>query len=73
MASAFQPPQFLKTVIAKRDETPGTREQEKRARVTLTYAQSLDARIAGAGGKALAISGPDSMLMTHWLVRGCVG
>ena len=34
-------------------------------RVVLTYAQSLDARIAGAGGKQLILSGKESMAMTH--------
>ncbi|KAJ7446382.1 dihydrofolate reductase-like domain-containing protein [Mycena galericulata] len=35
--------------------------------VTLTFAQSLDGKIGGAGGTPLALSGPDSMVMTHWL------
>lgn len=34
--------------------------------VTLTFAQSLDAKIAGAGGQQLILSGKDSMVMTHW-------
>ena len=34
--------------------------------VTLTFAQSLDGKIAGKNGKQLILSGPDSMLMTHW-------
>ena len=34
-------------------------------KVILTYAQSLDARIAGAGGKQLVLSGKESMAMTH--------
>jgi 2,5-diamino-6-(ribosylamino)-4(3H)-pyrimidinone 5'-phosphate reductase len=34
--------------------------------VTLTFAQSIDAKIAGAGGKQLIISGEESMKMTHW-------
>lgn len=33
--------------------------------VTLTFAQSLDAKIAGVGGKQLILSGEESMLMTH--------
>lgn len=33
--------------------------------VTLTYAQSLDAKIAGEGGKQLILSGKESMAMTH--------
>ncbi|KAI0673677.1 bacterial bifunctional deaminase-reductase [Trametes maxima] len=35
--------------------------------VTLTFAQSLDAKIAGAGGKQLALSGKESLVMTHWM------
>ncbi|EIW86954.1 bacterial bifunctional deaminase-reductase, partial [Coniophora puteana RWD-64-598 SS2] len=38
-----------------------------RPRVTLTFAQSLDGKIAGAGGAQLALSGSESMLMTHWM------
>ena len=34
--------------------------------VTLTFAQSLDAKIAGPQGKQLALSGKESMVMTHW-------
>ncbi|GAA6007209.1 hypothetical protein JCM11491_003045 [Sporobolomyces phaffii] len=33
--------------------------------VTLTYAQSLDAKIAGKAGKQLILSGKDSMGLTH--------
>ncbi|GAA5905475.1 hypothetical protein JCM5296_005883 [Sporobolomyces johnsonii] len=35
--------------------------------VTLTYAQSLDGKIAGAGGKQIRLSGDDSMRLTHRL------
>ncbi|EJF67169.1 dihydrofolate reductase [Dichomitus squalens LYAD-421 SS1] len=35
--------------------------------VTLTFAQSLDAKIAGAGGRQLILSGKESMVMTHWM------
>lgn len=34
--------------------------------VTLTWAQSLDAKIAGPGGKRVLLSGPESMGMTQW-------
>ncbi|KAG8735957.1 2,5-diamino-6-(ribosylamino)-4(3H)-pyrimidinone 5'-phosphate reductase [Ceratobasidium sp. 428] len=67
MVSFDQPPEFLKSVISARDAAPRSCEQQKRARVTLTYAQSLDAKIAGAGGSQLTISGNESMTMTHWL------
>jgi len=33
--------------------------------VTLTYAQSMDAKIAGAKGKQLILSGKESMELTH--------
>lgn len=36
--------------------------------VTLTFAQSLDAKIGGKGGKQLALSCEESMLMTHMCV-----
>jgi 2,5-diamino-6-(ribosylamino)-4(3H)-pyrimidinone 5'-phosphate reductase len=34
--------------------------------ITLTYAQSLDAKIAGKGRKQVKLSGEESMTMTHW-------
>lgn len=34
--------------------------------ITLTYAQSMDGKIAGPGGKQIKLSGEESMLMTHW-------
>ena len=34
--------------------------------VTLTFAQSIDAKISGAGGKQLVLSGEESKKMTHW-------
>ncbi|KAH9897863.1 bifunctional deaminase-reductase [Cubamyces lactineus] len=48
---------------------PGPRSPEavRRPYVTLTFAQSLDAKIAGAGGKQLALSGKESLVMTHWM------
>ena len=33
--------------------------------VCLSFAQSLDAKIAGTNGQQLQLSCPDSMLMTH--------
>ncbi|CAE6441761.1 unnamed protein product [Rhizoctonia solani] len=73
MSSKTGPPEFLKSIISSRDTAPRTIEQQKRARVTLTYAQSLDAKIAGAGGLPLTISCNESMIMTHWLVRRYFG
>lgn len=34
--------------------------------IMLTYAQSMDGKIAGPGGKQIKLSGEESMLMTHW-------
>ncbi len=36
--------------------------------VTLTFAQSLDGKIAGKDGLQLALSGKESLVMTHWYV-----
>ncbi|TCD64309.1 2,5-diamino-6-(ribosylamino)-4(3H)-pyrimidinone 5'-phosphate reductase [Steccherinum ochraceum] len=44
-----------------------TVDDESRPWVTLTFAQSLDAKIAGEAGKQLILSGKESMLMTHWM------
>ena len=44
------------------ESTTGTRPH-----VTLTYAQSLDACIAGVNGTQLILSGKESMQMTHWM------
>lgn len=41
--------------------------QRNKVHVTLTYAQSLDGRIAGKDGTQLRLSGDESMLMTHWM------
>ena len=41
-------------------------KEQHRPYVTLTFAQSLDAKIAGQGGKQLILSGKESMVMTHW-------
>lgn len=41
--------------------------RQQRTHVTLTFAQSQDGKIAGAGKKQLALSGSESMIMTHKL------
>ena len=48
-------------------ESNGIPQREK-IWTTLTFAQSLDGKIAGTGGKQLILSGKESMLMTHWYV-----
>jgi hypothetical protein len=42
-------------------------ERKNNVHVTLTYAQSLDGRIAGKDGLQLRLSGDESMLLTHWM------
>ncbi|KAH9837275.1 bacterial bifunctional deaminase-reductase [Rhodofomes roseus] len=77
---ATSPPGFLRRVYdipTDSSETIYTGDERKqgcllspdqgRPYVTLTFAQSLDAKIAGMGGKQLALSGKESMLMTHWM------
>lgn len=56
-------PAFLVEHVAKRTTAPSTSE---RPHITLTWAQSLDMKIAGPGGARVTLSGPESMLMTHW-------
>ncbi|EJD54406.1 bacterial bifunctional deaminase-reductase [Auricularia subglabra TFB-10046 SS5] len=63
---ASQPPEILTSVLSHILD-PETPAPSDRPWVTLTYAQSLDARIAGVGGKQLILSGKESMLMTHWM------
>ncbi|TXT04228.1 hypothetical protein VHUM_04226 [Vanrija humicola] len=57
-------PDFLTELVAAR--TLAARESG-RPHVTLTWAQSLDAKLAGPGGARVILSGKESMLMTHWL------
>jgi hypothetical protein len=54
---ATSAPELLRRCLAISDNRP---------HVTLTWAQSLDSKIAGPGGKRVMISGDESMLMTHW-------
>ncbi|KAG1757853.1 dihydrofolate reductase [Suillus lakei] len=58
--------EFLSSVLP----APGNGRLEddfQRPLVTLTFAQSLDGKIAGKEGKQLILSGRESMLMTHWM------
>ncbi|KIK99469.1 hypothetical protein PAXRUDRAFT_131997 [Paxillus rubicundulus Ve08.2h10] len=59
--------QFLLSVLPSQT---GDKTDEDGARVpsvTLTFAQSLDGKIAGVAGRQLILSGSESMLMTHWM------
>jgi hypothetical protein len=69
------PPEILTSTLGAlpADAQPGTAplldfvpSDSTRPYVTLTFAQSIDAKIAGAGGKQLILSGEESMKMTHW-------
>lgn len=59
------PPELLTSVLTRYTNTdvPGHRPF-----VTLTFAQSLDAKIGGQHGQQLILSGKESMIMTHWFV-----
>ncbi|KAF5368408.1 hypothetical protein D9758_002165 [Tetrapyrgos nigripes] len=57
-----EPPPFLSAFLS-RYHTPSN----LRPHVTLTFAQSVDAKIAGQNGKQLILSGKESMVMTHWM------
>ena len=64
-----QPPGFLKTVLAHLSNPD---HPSNRPHVTLTFAQSIDAKIAGENGQQLLLSGKESMVMTHWCVCVCM-
>lgn len=57
------PPPFLLDALAHIHQQPS----QDRPHVTLTFAQSLDAKIAGRNGQQLILSGKQSMIMTHWM------
>lgn len=62
----FYPPSFFdKAKLTTHSDSPSPRKAGTRPFVTLTYAQSLDGKIAGVGGKQLRLSGDESMLLTH--------
>lgn len=58
--------EFLLSVLPPQSTEKFDREGNRIPSVTLTFAQSLDGKIAGNKGKQLILSGTDSMLMTHW-------
>ncbi|KAF9245876.1 dihydrofolate reductase-like domain-containing protein [Melanogaster broomeanus] len=59
--------EFLLSVLPSQtgDKTDG--DGKSVPSVTLTFAQSLDGKIAGTAGRQLILSGSESMLMTHWM------
>jgi len=62
--TSLEPPKFLTESLCRYTAQPVL---ETRPFVTLTFAQSLDAKIAGAFGEQLILSGKESMIMTHWM------
>ncbi|THV01415.1 bacterial bifunctional deaminase-reductase [Dendrothele bispora CBS 962.96] len=60
-----QPPPFLSSFLGRYDDP--IHPSSSRPYVTLTFAQSIDAKIAGRKGKQLLLSGKESMIMTHWM------
>jgi GTP cyclohydrolase II len=56
--------QFIKSLLAVAAERHG---QPRRPFVTLSYAQSLDGCISARPGEALALSGRQSLILTHQL------
>jgi 2,5-diamino-6-(ribosylamino)-4(3H)-pyrimidinone 5'-phosphate reductase len=61
--STLSPPDFLLSTLKGIESK---HEDNNNAFVTLTFAQSLDGKIAGVGGQQLILSGKESMVMTHW-------
>lgn len=58
--------EFLLSVLPSQSIDKVDREGHRIPSVTLTFAQSLDGKIAGSKGRQLILSGTESMLMTHW-------
>jgi 2,5-diamino-6-(ribosylamino)-4(3H)-pyrimidinone 5'-phosphate reductase len=54
-------PEFLTDVLGAL-----VSDHPARPYVTLTYAQTIDGKIAAKGNERLHISGPESYDMTHW-------
>jgi 3,4-dihydroxy 2-butanone 4-phosphate synthase/GTP cyclohydrolase II len=63
------PPQLLREITRRTSNFSEAHnlEAHKRPFVTLSYAQSLDGCISSNCGKALALSGPDALTLTHHL------
>ncbi|TFK41816.1 dihydrofolate reductase-like domain-containing protein [Crucibulum laeve] len=64
------PPPFLVSALSNYPSTASDSDVDSsrtRPFVTLTFAQSIDAKIAGENSTQLILSGKESMLMTHWM------
>jgi 2,5-diamino-6-(ribosylamino)-4(3H)-pyrimidinone 5'-phosphate reductase len=70
----MQPLDFLKQALPQilQEKLSGNLDVEgkdnQKIWTTLTFAQALDGKVAGHGGRQLILSGKESMLMTHWYV-----
>ncbi|KAF9469785.1 dihydrofolate reductase-like domain-containing protein [Collybia nuda] len=60
----MSPPAILTDVLSRYTTTPALGPYPH---VTLTFAQSLDAKIGRRNGSQLILSGKESMIMTHWM------
>lgn len=68
-----QPPPFMRKhlkfpsrIVGQTTTTYDHANTAFRPYLTLTWAQSLDAKIAGPRGARVILSGKESMEMTHW-------
>ncbi|KAF8846129.1 bacterial bifunctional deaminase-reductase [Paxillus ammoniavirescens] len=59
--------EFLLSVLPSQTGDKTDEDGVRVPSVTLTFAQSLDGKIAGVAGRQLILSGSESMLMTHWM------
>lgn len=60
--------EFLNSIYTSHDRTAATNSRpHHRPFVTLTWAQSLDGKIAGPSGHQVRLSGEESMFLTHRL------
>jgi hypothetical protein len=62
------PPHLFDPAPPSSDESNNYTAERVKPFVTLTYAQSLDGKIAGKWGKQIRLSGEDSMRLTHRFV-----
>ncbi|PVF98630.1 hypothetical protein CPB86DRAFT_774784 [Serendipita vermifera] len=70
MSTSTEPLHFLKQSLPQHlidHQQVGDGNVDHDFWTTLTFAQSLDGKIAGINGQQLILSGKESMLMTHWM------
>ncbi|KAI0783324.1 dihydrofolate reductase-like domain-containing protein [Abortiporus biennis] len=66
-SSSANPVSIYRGDESEHERVTPTSKDDSKPYVTLTFAQSLDAKIAGQNGKQLILSGKESMVMTHWM------